>query len=128
MTCSRRSHGTRELGRADAEARTGRDLERRETMAAVAAMLDQAGGRSWMRAGDAALDTGATWQAPSDLTPEEVEVVRLLWRGYRNKEIAAALYTSVRTVELRLTRAYRKTGVATRAQLIALLDGVAGSV
>jgi DNA-binding NarL/FixJ family response regulator len=41
----------------------------------------------------------------------------------RNKEIAATLYVSVRTVEVRLTAIYRKLGVESRAQLTALAAG-----
>jgi DNA-binding NarL/FixJ family response regulator len=41
--------------------------------------------------------------------------------GYRNKEIAAALFISLRTVELRLTHIYRKVGARSRSHLAALL-------
>jgi DNA-binding NarL/FixJ family response regulator len=41
-------------------------------------------------------------------------------RGMRNKEIAAKLFVSIRTVEVRLTAIYRKLGVESRAQLTAL--------
>ncbi|MFJ4038681.1 AAA family ATPase [Microbacterium sp. NPDC090007] len=57
------------------------------------------------------------------LSPQEKEVVELVGRGLRNREIAAALYISLRTVELRLTGIYRKLGVSSRAHLIALQHG-----
>ena len=57
------------------------------------------------------------------LTPQEQEVVALVGQGLRNREIAAALYVSLRTVELRLTGIYRKLGVASRVHLVALLHG-----
>jgi DNA-binding NarL/FixJ family response regulator len=37
--------------------------------------------------------------------------------GLSNKEIAAALYVTVNTVEVHLARAYPKLGVRSRAQL-----------
>ncbi|MCJ1707208.1 LuxR family transcriptional regulator [Microbacterium sp. VKM Ac-2923] len=55
------------------------------------------------------------------LTPQERDVVALVGRGLRNREIAAALFISLRTVELRLTGVYRKLGVSSRVHLVALL-------
>lgn len=57
------------------------------------------------------------------LTAQEREVVALVGRGMRNREIAASLFISLRTVELRLTGIYRKLGVSSRVQLVALLHG-----
>ena len=38
-------------------------------------------------------------KAQSDLTPREIEVVRLIWEEYSTKEIAVKLSISPRTVE-----------------------------
>ncbi len=57
------------------------------------------------------------------LTPQEQEVVALVGQGLRNREVAAELYISLRTVELRLTGIYRKLGIASRVHLVALLHG-----
>lgn len=57
------------------------------------------------------------------LTPQEREVVALVGQGLRNRDIAAALFISLRTVELRLTSVYRKLGVSSRVHLVALLHG-----
>jgi two-component system response regulator NreC len=56
---------------------------------------------------------------PDDLTPREVEVLRLLALGYMNPEIADQLVLSVRTVETHRSNIQRKTGLSTRAELIA---------
>ena len=56
---------------------------------------------------------------PDDLTPREIEVLGLLALGYMNPEIADQLVLSVRTVETHRANIQRKTGIATRAELIA---------
>ncbi|WP_278101507.1 AAA family ATPase [Microbacterium proteolyticum] len=66
-------------------------------------------------------------RADTVLSPEEQEVVALVQRGLRNREIAATLFISLRSVELRLTRVYRKLGVGSRAQLVAHLHGEASA-
>jgi DNA-binding CsgD family transcriptional regulator len=52
-----------------------------------------------------------------ELTVAERRVVELAASGRANKEIAQALFVSVRTVEAHLTHAYAKLGVRSRAQL-----------
>ena len=56
---------------------------------------------------------------PDDLTPREIEVLGLLALGYMNPEIADQLVLSVRTVETHRANIQRKTGLSTRAELIA---------
>ena len=56
---------------------------------------------------------------PDDLTPREIEVLGLLALGYMNPEIADRLVLSVRTVETHRANIQRKTGISTRAELIA---------
>jgi DNA-binding CsgD family transcriptional regulator len=53
--------------------------------------------------------------APDDLSPRELEVLRLLAQGRANKEIAAALFISVPTVERHVANIYAKTGARGRA-------------
>ncbi len=57
--------------------------------------------------------------APMGLSPREIDVLRLLAAGRHNREIAEALFLSVRTVERHLTNLYTKLGVDGRAQAIA---------
>jgi DNA-binding NarL/FixJ family response regulator len=56
-------------------------------------------------------------QAPA-LSDRETEVVRLVARGYSNKEIAAKLEVSVKTVETYRYRAVEKLGLRGRADLV----------
>jgi DNA-binding NarL/FixJ family response regulator len=55
------------------------------------------------------------------LTDDERAVVLRVQQGMRNREIAASLFVSQRTVELRLTNVYRKLGARSRAHLVAML-------
>lgn len=52
------------------------------------------------------------------LTPREIEVLHLLTRGQRNKEIARQLGISVRTVEGHLASIFTKIGVSSRTAAV----------
>jgi DNA-binding NarL/FixJ family response regulator len=52
------------------------------------------------------------------LTPREEEVMRLIARGYSNKEIAGQLSVSVKTVETHKARATEKLGIHNRAGIV----------
>ena len=53
-----------------------------------------------------------------DLTPREVEVLRLIALGHTSVEIAGKLHISPRTVESHRARIHSKLGRATRAELV----------
>lgn len=53
-----------------------------------------------------------------DLTPREVEVVRLLGEGMSNEEVAARLVVEVATVKSHLTRVMTKLGTRDRLQTV----------
>jgi DNA-binding CsgD family transcriptional regulator len=55
----------------------------------------------------------------AELTPREVEVLRLIARGLSNLQIADELVLSVRTVERHITNLYAKIGVHSKAQATA---------
>jgi DNA-binding CsgD family transcriptional regulator len=55
------------------------------------------------------------------LTPSELRVAALAAEGMSNREIAQALFVTLRTVEVHLTHAYRKLDIASREQLPAAL-------
>jgi len=51
------------------------------------------------------------------LTPSERRVAELAASGMTNKDVAAALFISPKTVEANLGRIYRKLGINSRAEL-----------
>jgi len=55
--------------------------------------------------------------APRELTATEERIAVLAASGQTNRQVAAALLVSPRTVEANLARAYRKLGVSSRAEL-----------
>jgi DNA-binding CsgD family transcriptional regulator len=55
--------------------------------------------------------------APLELTATEERIAALAASGHTNRQVAAALFLSPRTVEANLARAYRKLGVSSRAEL-----------
>jgi DNA-binding NarL/FixJ family response regulator len=61
----------------------------------------------------------------STLSPREEEVLRLVAWGYSNKEIAAQLNLSVKTIETHKANAAQKLGLTNRIEIVsfALLQG-----
>jgi len=60
------------------------------------------------------------------LTPAEQRVADLIAGGATNRDAAAALFVSVRTVETHVASIYRKLGVRTRVELTHKLSGASG--
>ncbi|MGW1622605.1 AAA family ATPase [Streptomyces sp. NPDC002172] len=67
-----------------------------------------------LAAGERGGEAGA---AGPDLTPTEARIAELVGGGATNREVAAELFISVKTVEGALSRVYRKVGVRSRTAL-----------
>ncbi len=62
----------------------------------------------------------------AELTPSEQRVAELAASGMTNRDVAAAMFISPKTVEANLSRIYRKMGIRSRAELgrrVGQLDG-----
>jgi DNA-binding CsgD family transcriptional regulator len=70
----------------------------------------------WLRSSDCGWQVG--------LTRTEEVVVDALLDGLTNREMAARLHVSIKTVEFHLANAYRKFGVRTRLQLARKIEDV----
>jgi DNA-binding CsgD family transcriptional regulator len=70
-----------------------------------------------------------TGRRPSmgELSDAERRVARLAAAGARNREIAAQLFMSVRTVEGHLSSVYAKLGIRSRTELAVFFDDVSGA-
>jgi DNA-binding CsgD family transcriptional regulator len=58
----------------------------------------------------------------ADLTPQELNISRLVAEGKTNKEIAAALYLSPKTIEYHLGNTFRKLDIHSRAELARIVS------
>jgi len=61
------------------------------------------------------------------LTPREQEVLQELAQGHGNRAIAERLFLSEDTVKSHLPKVYRKLGVTSRAEAVALYVGELGT-
>jgi DNA-binding CsgD family transcriptional regulator len=60
--------------------------------------------------------------APEKLTPQELQIALQVAEGKTNRDVAAALFLSPKTVEFHLTRVYRKLNIHSRAELVRLFS------
>jgi DNA-binding CsgD family transcriptional regulator len=108
--------------------RAGRRVEAREQLRASLAAFDRMRAGAWservrteLRAAGETLPSRRA-SAVEDLTPQELRVALLAAEGATNREIAARLFLSVKTVEAHLHRAFRKLDIASRDQLVRALE------
>ncbi len=66
-----------------------------------------------------ASEPAETDSRPDNLSPREMEVLRLIALGHTNSEIASSLFLSVRTVESHRAHIQQKIRLTTRAELVA---------
>jgi DNA-binding CsgD family transcriptional regulator/tetratricopeptide (TPR) repeat protein len=56
--------------------------------------------------------------AREQLTPQELQIARLVAEGKTNRDVAATLFVTPKTVEFHLTRVYRKLEIHSRSELV----------
>ncbi|UBU16339.1 AAA family ATPase [Nonomuraea gerenzanensis] len=104
-----------------------RRSEARPHLEAAMEAFDRLGAAPWsaraageLRAAGVSVRSGGAGDLMATLTPQELQVVRLAVTGASNREIAAQLFLSPRTVASHLYKAFPKLGVASRAELARL--------
>jgi DNA-binding CsgD family transcriptional regulator len=94
----------------------------RDSLTRALEIFDQLGAPLWSEKATAELARiPGRPPASGDLSETERRVAELVASGLSNKEVAAQLFITVRTVEGNLTRIYRKLGVHSRTELAAQL-------
>ena len=117
--------------------RAGRRVDARRHLRAALEGFERLGAVPWAERTRAELRaTGETARrrdptAAERLTPQELQVALAVGEGRTNRDVAAALFLSPKTIEYHLGNIYRKLDVRSRAQLAHLLAregsvGVAG--
>lgn len=90
----------------------------KESLLAAAEAFERMGARIWAgRARQELERVGLRRSSGDELTEGERRCAELAATGMTNREVAAALFISPKTVEANLARAYRKLGVGSRAEL-----------
>jgi DNA-binding CsgD family transcriptional regulator len=88
-------------------------------------VFDRLGARAWSeRASKLRGEASRAWASlDSRLTPAELRVAMVVGHGASNRDAADQLYISVKTVDYHLQGIYRKLGLRSRAQLVAIVAG-----
>jgi DNA-binding CsgD family transcriptional regulator len=93
----------------------------REALESALAIFESLGARLWAeRTRGELLRIGGRPPTPHALTATEERVASLVASGSTNREVATALFMSVKTVESNLRQIFRKLGVASRRELARL--------
>lgn len=107
--------------------RARRRHEARTQLRAALDAFERTGAHPWserarreLRASGDALERAAAPDTSEQLTPQELQIARLAAAGKTNREIAAQLFLSPKTVGHHLYRAFPKLGVASRTELARL--------
>jgi DNA-binding CsgD family transcriptional regulator len=107
------------LGAAQRRAKHRR--EARATLNEALRVFDALGAAPWSRrAGEELARISGRRPGGSELTATERRIAELVSEGRTNKEVAAALFLSPRTVESCLSQIFRKLGVRSRTELARL--------
>ena len=105
--------------------RAGQRVEARNQLSAALRAFDQCGAHPWAARADAELRAaggrheGRRRPRPDQLlTTQELRVALTVAHGATNREAAATLFLSTKTIEFHLRNVYRKLGIASRTELV----------
>jgi DNA-binding CsgD family transcriptional regulator len=106
------------LAKGRIERRARRKLAARTSLEESRRIFDGLGSVLWRRQSERELArVGLRHGPPGELTPTEMSVAELVAGGFTNREVAAELFISQRTVETNVTRIYQKLGLRSRTEL-----------
>jgi DNA-binding CsgD family transcriptional regulator len=98
--------------------RAKRKADSRETLQQAVAAFEALGAATFAERARAELGrVSGRRRSEGGLTPTERQIAELVAEGRSNKEVAAALFVTVKTVEANLSRVYAKLGLRSRAEL-----------
>ena len=106
--------------------RARRRVDAREHLRAAFTTFEQLGAAPWAeRARTELRVSGETARRRNpgtldQLTPQELQVARFVGQGATNREVAAQLFLSPRTIDYHLRQVFTKLGISSRAELIRL--------
>jgi DNA-binding CsgD family transcriptional regulator len=106
------------LAQGSIERRAKQKAAARTALGRAEALFAELGARLWLERTQRELArTGIARSLDRELTATERQVAELAASGAHNKEIAGALFVSVKTVEANLSRVYTKLGIRSRVEL-----------
>jgi DNA-binding CsgD family transcriptional regulator len=97
------------------------------SLEAARAIFDELGAPRWSARAEAAAARLGRVVPSGSLTPTESNVATLVAAGKTNREIADALFLSVKTVEANVSRILAKLGVSSRREVAGRLEELAGA-
>jgi DNA-binding CsgD family transcriptional regulator len=109
--------------------RDGRRVQARIQLRAAIQVFERLGATPWIdRAANELRATGETVRtrkapAAEALTAQELQIAQIVARGATNRETAATLFLSPKTIEVHLGRVYRKLAVRSRTELSLAMQG-----
>jgi len=116
-------HGRTLLGLGAAQRRAKRRREARATLGEALGVFEEMGAALWAERARAELKRiSGRASTPGALTPAEARIAALVCEGKTNREVAAALFLSDRTVEGHLARMFGKLGIRRRSELAGALQ------
>lgn len=118
------ARGRAELAYGELLRRNRRRVDAREHLRAALAHFEGVGATLWatrateeLRASGETARSRSDTHAPVGLTVQELQVAHLVQDGLSNKDVAARLFLSPRTVEFHLRNIFAKLGITSRAAL-----------
>jgi DNA-binding CsgD family transcriptional regulator len=106
------------LVKGEVERRAKQKRAARSTLEQALGLFLSLGAPLWARrARDDLARVGGAMLPSSELTPTEQRIAQLVGEGKKNREVAEALFISVKTVEANLSRIFHKLGVRSRTEL-----------